>query len=289
VRRAVLAFFLVLAAGCGGDGGGRARPVGDELAKQFAYDRSSPLGLETQDLLQRSGVVLEALTYKTPHGGVVPAFIVRPDDGNPHPAVVVAHGAGQTREDFLSLAVTLARRGVAAMTFTAAAERSTRADVQSGTESFEVDVQLAIDDVLALRRALDVLVAQEFVDGERLGVIGFSRGGQPAGIAAAVDERVDAVVLAATRARPSRMFTLAENRKLYRALDLAEYVGHIAPAVVLVQGGTLDGVIPSGEVRELARLSSEPKRVRWYKAGHLLNAAAFREQVQFLVEELRAE
>jgi dienelactone hydrolase len=290
VNRLVLPVLLVLlAAACGGGAGGRASPVGKELASQFDYDQSAPLGLETQDIVERSGVVLEALTYRTPRGGVLPAFIVRPDDVGPHPAVVLAHGAGQTREDFLSLAATLARRGVTALTFTAAAERSTRADVRSGTESFEVDVQLAIDDVLAIRRAIDLLVAQDYVDGDRVGVLGFSRGGQPAGIAAAVDDRVDAVVLAVTRARPSRTFTLAENRQLYRALDLAEYVGHIAPAAVFVQGGTRDDVIPHGEVRELAHLASEPKRLRWYKAGHLLNAAAFREQVQFLVEELRVE
>ena len=50
-------------------------------------------------------------------------------------------------------------------------------------------------DIVAVRRGFDVLDASERVDGDRLGLVGWSMGGRLASIVAGVDDRVRATVL----------------------------------------------------------------------------------------------
>ena len=111
-------------------------------------------------------------------------------------------------------------------------------------------------------------------------------GVQHAAIAAALDERVHAVVLMAGRANPSRTPGDAAWEELFRDIDTVHFVPDLGHATVLFQGGESDRVIPRAELEELYAATSEPKEIRWYPAGHELTPKAGRERVAWLRDQL---
>jgi hypothetical protein len=74
----------------------------------------------------------------------------------------------------------------------------------------------------------------------------------------------------------------------YGWLDPGKFVSRAAPAAVFLQYGTHDSPFLSPErAREYAAVVSEPKKFQLYDAPHALNAAARRDRIAFLVEQLR--
>jgi fermentation-respiration switch protein FrsA (DUF1100 family) len=53
------------------------------------------------------------------------------------------------------------------------------------------------------------------------------------------------------------------------------------------QDGLHDEVAPRGSLVALYQAASQPKRIRWYDAGHTLNAKAVDDQLAWLQKELR--
>ena len=61
---------------------------------------------------------------------------------------------------------------------------------------------------------------------------------------------------------------------------------HAAPSALFLQDGRRDEVVPHAALTTLARAASEPKRLRWYDAGHALDARAYRDQLTWLSSRL---
>lgn len=92
------------------------------------------------------------------------AWVVKPKTTSDVPALVLVHGAGsKDRDELLGFAESLARNGIAAITYD-------KGDYSFFRRDFAA---------LAIRagEAADVLAAQPGVDRERLGMLGFSEGG----------------------------------------------------------------------------------------------------------------
>ena len=119
----------------------------------FAYDPKAPLDAVTTGVETRGDVVIQDLTYASPKGGRVPAYLVVPAGKGPFAAVVWGpvrrEGApARSRRELLDEAVVLARSGVVSLV----------------TEpSDDLDRQ-----VVALRRGADLLLARPEVDPRRL-------------------------------------------------------------------------------------------------------------------------
>ena len=69
--------------------------------------------------------------------------------------------------------------------------------------------------------------------------------------------------------------------------DQGKYVSHAAPAVVFLQYATQEKFITPERARLYAAVVSEPKRFKLYDAPHALNAAATRDRIAFLTEQLK--
>lgn len=65
-------------------------------------------------------------------------------------------------------------------------------------------------------------------------------------------------------------------------LDPAHFVGHAAPASVLLQYAYEDGFLDETRDRRYFARVSEPKELKFYKAGHALNAEARRDRYEWL-------
>ena len=122
------------------------------------------------------------------------AALYRPSGAGPHPAVVLAHGFGGSRQDLEASAQELARDGYLVAAYTARGFGSSGGLVHLNDPEFEVADARAV--ITALAAHPDVQLDRP--GDPRVGVSGVSYGGALALMAAGADARVDAVVAAAT-------------------------------------------------------------------------------------------
>jgi dienelactone hydrolase len=301
-----LTIFLVLVAlltACGGSGAGTASstqaaatsttgevPSLEERAQLFAYDDSAPLNVVERKTKSQKGaevvdVVFDAADRK------VPAFLVLPKE-KPKAAVLWAHWYGEepnaNRTEFLPDALALAKEGVVSLLPQGVFPWS-----EPVSEDPDADRQLAIDQVVQLRRGLDVL--QERAGDVPLGFVGHDYGAM-FGALLVSDKRPQTYVLMAPDATFSNWFIKyfvrgASKPALDRAfapLDPVNNVGDVAPATVLFQFAKSDRYVPGYIADKLTEAASEPKKATSYDGGHEFDAVARADRLAWLREQLLA-
>ncbi|NUR73046.1 MAG: alpha/beta fold hydrolase [Hamadaea sp.] len=114
-----------------------------------------------------------------------------PDDGeSKHPAVLLAHGFGGTKQSVAKDAKDLADRGYAVLTYSARGFGRSTGHIHLDAPQYEIkDAQLLLD-WLAARTDIELDAAGD----PKVGVVGGSYGGGLALLLAAYDQRVDAIV-----------------------------------------------------------------------------------------------
>lgn len=272
--------------GCGGGSPAKDDPVEEELAERFAFPRLGA-GLREGERRIRGKVAVVEVIYPSNGPDNVTGFVARELVPEEHPAgVVFMHGGGRSASDFLADATALARRGAVALTIDSPFVRSPDKAIREGTAELEPTYETMVQNVQDLLRGLDILVDQYGADPKRLAVVGYSKGAQPAALAAALDPRVRALVIMAGLAHPSGLPDEPRERELFGAIDTVDYVDNLAPTRLLLQGAEYDSIIPHREMEMLEQAASEPKEIRWYDADHELGPQAELERRAWLVEQL---
>ncbi|HUR85291.1 MAG TPA: alpha/beta fold hydrolase [Solirubrobacteraceae bacterium] len=279
-------FAVLLVAGCGESAPEKARPLEQDVLERFEFPRLGA-GLREEQPSRRQGVTVAEVVYPSSGPDNLTGFVVRrPDPGEHPPGVVFMHGRGGSARDFLSDATALARRGAVVLTIDSPFVRSTDETIRAGNAPIKETYDTMVQNVQDLLRALDILVGQYGADAERLAIVGYSFGAQPATLASALDERVRALVLMAGLAYPSGPSNDPRVRKTFGAIDTVDYVDNLAPTRLLIQGAEYDSVIPRSELELLYEEASEPKEIRWYDADHDLGETAAKQRVAWLVDQL---
>jgi dienelactone hydrolase len=134
------------------------------------------------------GLEFESVTLTTTDGVRLAAWFVPGTNGA---GVVVVHGAGSTRSDVLDQAAVLARGGYTLVLVDA------RGHGDSGGTAMDFGWYGDLD----IAAGTDFLASRPEVDAGRIGVVGFSMGGEEAIGAAAADPRIRAVVAEGATAR----------------------------------------------------------------------------------------
>lgn len=191
----------------------RAAEVKAAFLKQLDRPRV-PLRPETKKAeTDAQGRAVEVLSITSEHkadGSVerVPLLVVRPaNSAGRLPAVIVLHGTGGNKESQREFLNDLAKRGIVGVALDARyhGERSGGA---KGSEAYVAAITRAwktpagqpqehpfyFDTCWDIWRTIDYLQSRADIDGERLGMIGFSMGGIQTWLAAAVDERIKVAV-----------------------------------------------------------------------------------------------
>lgn len=292
---APLLLALVALAGCGGSDSAAEDPPATTTtgtttapAEQglFDFDRAASLDVTEGETSQQPEFTARAMSYASPGDDRVPGIVLVPKGPGPHAGVIFMHGGGGSRVDFLGDASELAKSGAVAMTIDSPFARSESEQVRAGAVTADEAHELMVQNVQDLLRGLDVLVQRYDVDPERLAVVGYSMGVQQAATAAALDDRVRAVVLIAGRANPSRTPGDPAWEEQFRSIDTVNFAPDLAPASLLLQGGERDTIVPRAELEELYEAASEPKELRLYDTGHEMSPKAGRERVAWLRQEL---
>jgi predicted dienelactone hydrolase len=184
----------------------------DNLLKLFAYNPSAPLDQQVVSSEKKEGYTLHQLTYASPKGGRVPAFLLIPDGRGPFPGVLLLHGMPSSAQGMLPEAERLARLGAISLAITAPFARSHRIGIQRGLNFDERDRDEQIQLIIDLRRGVDLLLSRPDVAKDRLGYVGISYGGGQGGEGTASGrpclsggrERAEEAALVRRRARLER-------------------------------------------------------------------------------------
>jgi len=272
---------VVLLAGCGGS---ESDPLAD--------DHSAPLALERGGQTERDGARVQEISYASGDDRVEGYLVTPPDTAEELPAVVFLHGSGGDRSEQLDTAVALAKRGAIAMTITAPSTGKTAPPGATGEELVRWQGATLAADVVAARRAFDVLAGDDRVDDERLGLVGWSMGGRLASIVAGVDDRVRATVLMSVGAAPVEAYVQnapAELQDVVRqALEPIDPLTHVGDAkgAILVQAGRQDSIVPRAALEAVIDAAPQGTKVEWYPTDHALNEQAQTYRIDWLSGEL---
>ena len=287
-----IAALAVVLAGCGSAAKHTAAPL---QQGPFAYDASAALGVQSRQVAAGRAGTVHDLSYTSPRGGRVPAFLVLPASKGTHPAVVLLHGSGGDRRELLGLAAGLAARGIVGMTIDSPVARLQTQTLPAGLAGVRRRSALLEQEAVDLRRAVDVLRARPEVDPARLGFLGFSAGARSGAILSGVEPRIGSFVLISGGADPVSAYVRGAGPALreqiiplLREVDPLRWIRKARPNTIFFQDGTRDEIVPRKSLVALIRAAPKPQRVRWYDTGHSPNGREQSDAVAWLAERLRA-
>lgn len=262
----------------------------------LAYDRSLPLETRVSAVTSEAGVRLSSLSFLSVHGQRVPALLALPERPGAAPAVLVQHGGGDSKDERHILLVVrrlaAAGFGVLAIDAPAHGERAHSGDDPLSPARRRLYYQQRdnrIQNVIDLRRGIDLLERHAAVDGRRIGYWGISMGASIGVALAAVDERLRAAcyVLGGASRRPAPEGVPPEHVELARiVLDPVRAASRLTPRPLLMLNGLQDPTVPADSARELFEALPEPKRIEWFPGGHQLSAGMIKASVLFFEEAL---
>lgn len=82
-----------------------------DLVRLYDYDPRAPLEAREQGVQERHGVAVHDISYASPKGGRVTAYLVAPPGNGPFPGIVFMHGGNGNRASLLPGAVVLSKAG----------------------------------------------------------------------------------------------------------------------------------------------------------------------------------
>jgi cephalosporin-C deacetylase-like acetyl esterase len=273
----------------------------DDFAAQaalFQYDVSADLRVQETGLEKQGTTAVHDLRF-TPAPGAEPvkAYLVVPEGRGPFAGVLWVHWLGEpattNRTQFLKEAVDLAPKGVVSLLVDA---------MWSAPQWYEhrvpeQDYDNSIRQVIAIRRAMDLLVGRPEVDKARVGYVGHDYGGMYGMMAAGVDGRARTYVYVAVapslnhwaffaRQPLSKAAYLRQNA----VLELTDYLRQVKNASTLFQFASNDAYVSRADTQVLLAAAAEPKTRKVYDVDHAMavpQAAADRDA--WLLKELVPE
>ncbi len=268
-------------------------------ARHFDYDPAAPLNIVEIGVESRDGVQVHDLTYAGGKGAV-PAYLVVPESKGPFAAILWGHwmmegSPYRNRREFLEEAIILAKSGVVSLLIDAP---MVRPDHQKQDEPLEVR-----DDVVDLRRGLDLLASRGDIDAARIAYVGHSFHAAAGAILAGVDKRPKAFVLMAGALDYSQYLVstapvFVDLRKRMSVEDMqnsfrqyswsnpCQFAANATPAKVFLQNGNRDDYMTLVDIEHYNDCVSSPKETEVYSAGHALNPAATKDRDRWLQKQL---
>lgn len=263
----------------------QAAPV--DLA-HFAYDRGAPLNVKVIAEKIRDGVKIQDLTYVCYQGYTVPAYLVIPEGTEKDAAVIWGHrlmpgAANSNRTEFLDEAIALAPSGVVYLLIDAPNKRP-------GFKANDGPAVVA-QQVVDLRRGLDLLLSRCDVDAARIAYVGHGWDAGAGAILEAADKRLAGFVfMSGPRSQTKRALSSPQMAELRKANDKAHlkeveeslkaeawtdtgsYASMLGPAPALFQYGQHDEKwVPLSLAKDCVGIASGPKTARFYDAEQALN------------------
>jgi cephalosporin-C deacetylase-like acetyl esterase len=254
----------------------------------FDYDASAPLGLVLGRSTSAQGIVRQDLSFQATTSLRLRGYFIHPAGAGPWPLVIWSPGAGGDRNQQLPDARAAAQQGLASLLLDVPANSNCR-DAQAELDSI-------VSYVVSRRRAVDAAGTLPGVDTNHIAAAGFSQGAEMTGLLSAVEHRITAFALKSARGHLTGYIPIfcthltQQQRAAYIAklsiVDPVHWIRRATRSALLMQNGTLDNLSPRADVLALYAAARKPKELRWYPAGHDLNASAAAYRLQWLIARL---
>jgi dienelactone hydrolase len=272
--------------------------------RHFDYDQKAPLDIKEVGVERRGEVAIHDISYASPKGGRVPAYLVVPQGKGTYAAVIWGHwympgSAFLNRKEFLDEAVALAPAGVVSLLPDGPIARP--GHVENNEPLNEQQVTDFVQAIVDMRRGADLLLARTDVDAKRLAYVGHSYNASVGGVLAGIDARFRTFVLMAgglsdqldLQSKESQDYRQKIGPERFDAFqakymwtDPGIYISHAAPAAVFLQYAKQERFLTPARAEQYEAIVSAPKRFKLYDAPHALNADARRDRLAFLAEQL---
>lgn len=239
----------------------------------------------------------QLLVLQTPFGYRRTAALFRPEREGSYAAILYAHwyepaSPDSNRGQFEEEAREMARSGAICLLIET---------LWSDPDFFvkrtqEDDLRNSLEEVVNIRRFIDLLLSQPNVDPKRFAYVGHDFGGMYGVLAGSLDQRpTHYVLMAATPRFPDWYLYLppleGDERELFiRAMSKIDPITHISklsPAPVFFQFATDDPHVPKERAEEFFAAAQDPREMKWYQAGHGLSQEATQDRKAWLQEKLK--
>jgi dienelactone hydrolase len=277
-----------------------------KLRRMFSYDRKMPLDVREVEVENRDGIQVHDISYASPKGGRVTAYLVVPPGKGKFAGIIFMHARPGSRTIFLDEALSYARMGAVSLLIDAPFSRAgeSKRDFDPTVTHPEIDRDIYIQTVIDLRQGVDLLLSRRDIDRKRIGFVGHSFGAHTGVLLASVEKRIKGYVIMAgapslteflrTSTVPGivevrNSLTKAQQADYFTTLakvDPINYVPHVAPAALFFQFGKRDTYPTEQSATRYFQAASEPKSVKWYDTGHALNDEARHDRALWLQKQV---
>jgi len=244
----------------------------------FKYDNKVDLGVKEVAAEKRGDVTIRDISFVGIAGKPsIKAYLVIPNGAGSFAGVLWVHWLGEeksNRDQFLDEAVALAPKGVVSLIV----------DAMWATPKWfedrilERDYEDSIEQVIKLRRAMDLLTGQPNVDKTRIGFVGHDYGGMYGMLMAGVDQRARTYVfIAVTQSFEAWAFlakqpvSKAEYLRRNSVLELTDYLRQVKNSSTLFQFGTNDFFVSGADAAIIFAAANQPKERKRYDTGHKMD------------------
>jgi dienelactone hydrolase len=248
-----------------------------DYADLFAYDSNAPFNIQTVNIEQRDTITISDITFQAGEKSVS-AYLVTPPGEGKFAGILWLHWLGEeksNRTQYLDEAVALAKDGAVSLLIDCMWSQPHWYEHRVPDEDYANSIQQVIE----IRRAMDLLLAQPNVDGERIGFVGHDYGGMYGTLATGLDPKAKAsVFIAVTPSFYDWAFfaNQPQNRVDYirqnAVLEPMIYLPHIKNGEFLFQFAENDIYIGTMKRAEFYHNAPEPKTLLKYPtADHSMN------------------
>ena len=224
------------------------------------------------------GIDFENISFITTDSIKLRGWFIGSQNSLTAPTIIIAHGLGASKSDFINLSGFLSSNGFNVLLF------DFRAHGESGGKSCSLGLKEQMD----ITAALDYIISRKNLKNKNIGLYGFSLGGSAGILTASKDLRIKAIVADTPF---SRLYTISADvikrtyhlpsfpfmqlANVFYRLSFGGWIGQVAPADVihlisprpiLLITSDIDQMTPIYHARELIRKAGEPKEL-WIIEG----------------------
>jgi dienelactone hydrolase len=258
----------------------------------FEYDRNAPLQVEESKTYVYDAIEVHEITYASPVlARKVNACLVMPIGKAPYAGIVYLHKYPGSYTQFVKEAVLLAKRGAMSLLVQGLFPWNAR------PRNMETDRSAIIQQIIELRRAVDLLLSNDNVDPKRLAFVGMDYGAMHGGVLAGIEKRLKAYVLIAGTTQYASWNSIINSKlvsedydKGLEPFDPIRHIAQASPAAIFFQFSSEDGYISEENAKQFYEAAKDPKSIQWYKSEHdSLHNISQKDRLDWLCKQLSLE